>query len=1071
MQRRAPLAVRRRLCRPRDRCRAGPRRGSDSGSGRIDDVLPIQERFSFDSGLITLRFDSYVGDRVVLEASLLSCCGWPAVLRSWSGAAACAVAAEPVAVPARQGLSSRPMAPRETPPRLTLLGAPALRAQGRLSALSPRDALLFAWLAVEGPTARGRLAGLLWPDSTSAAARNSLRQRLHKLRQQLGFDLIVGRETLALADGVEHDLEGADQLLAGVALEAGGDLAGWLEEQRHLRRARAAALLVERADAAERAGDWPGAIVHAAELVALDPLSEAAHRRVVRLHYLAGDRAAALLAFDRCERMLKDEVGARPDAETMALLGEAAAAGLQVLAIDDLQFADAASVELLAAASAERRCSWVLAMRPHELAPAAAAWLASQDGAPDCERIELVPLDRAATLTLVQSLAVPGLEAVAAELHRRTGGNPMFLLESVKALLGRPGRALAVGSETPLAWPRPEGVQRVIQQRLTRLSPLAIKLVRCAAVAGPDFSPGLVGAVLGLAPLDQADAWSELEAAQVLRDQSFAHDLIAEAAAALVPAAVARPLHAAVAAHLEVVAGEPVRIAEHWTAAGLPLKAVPHLKAAAERAFAVWRADVAGELLQRAACTLQQAGERRAAFGAWFLAAQAWSEHEDAGVHLRACLGPLDALTDDDGQRAQAALAQAVVLVAERRLDEMRELLLEALPRAQRAGLADVEVELLWDLTVIYWERRELADAAANAERALARLADVDLARTRVRLRGTRLKLLHAMGLIGHARGSLPEGNVRLAQAYEQALVDGELVAAHSIGESLAVAAMDAGDLPTSATWLERIAKDCARAEIPPGTQAAALLSQLTLHAHAGELGAALERAERGLTLVAGGHSRHDVPVAVRCFWLYGELGRNDFALKGLRALHRRADISALERLALDTLLMHLGHLGHLGEAVDVDAVLDRLARLPDALLRARWLCLAQPACDPGRVLPLLHIAAAGAREQGAHGLWVTLESHRALVLGRLGRDAEAAAAARSAWQRIEQGVSACALFPRIAAMLCTALARPQPELAWQIALRGQAWVQHAASTLPGAWRDVFLERRGLPAAALALLR
>ena len=46
----------------------------------------------------------------------------------------------------------------------------------------------------------------------------------------------------------------------------------------------------------------------------------------MRLHYLNGDRAAALLAFDGCERMLKDEVGARPSAETLALLARSSAA-------------------------------------------------------------------------------------------------------------------------------------------------------------------------------------------------------------------------------------------------------------------------------------------------------------------------------------------------------------------------------------------------------------------------------------------------------------------------------------------------------------------------------------------------------------------------------------------------------------------------------------------------------------------------------------------------------------------------------------------------------------------------
>ena len=85
-------------------------------------------------------------------------------------------------------------------------------------------------------------------------------------------------------------------------------------------RARTRAALVELADMAERARDYADALSHAQELLALEPLSEAAHRRVMRLHYLRGDRAAALLAFDRCEQVLKDEVGAKPSADTLALL-------------------------------------------------------------------------------------------------------------------------------------------------------------------------------------------------------------------------------------------------------------------------------------------------------------------------------------------------------------------------------------------------------------------------------------------------------------------------------------------------------------------------------------------------------------------------------------------------------------------------------------------------------------------------------------------------------------------------------------------------------------------------------
>ena len=60
----------------------------------------------------------------------------------------------------------------------------ALLPDGSCTALAPRDAALLACLTLEGPTARLRLAQLLWPDREPEAARNSLRQRLPQLKKQ-----------------------------------------------------------------------------------------------------------------------------------------------------------------------------------------------------------------------------------------------------------------------------------------------------------------------------------------------------------------------------------------------------------------------------------------------------------------------------------------------------------------------------------------------------------------------------------------------------------------------------------------------------------------------------------------------------------------------------------------------------------------------------------------------------------------------------------------------------------------------------------------------------------------------
>lgn len=198
--------------------------------------------------------------------------------------------------------------------------AQALRPDGLAVPLGPRDAALLAWLVLEGPTPRAQLASLLWPESPPEAARNTLRQRLFQLRKQLGTDVVSGQHTLQLAPGVGHDLAQTHTLLADVTLDLGGDYAAWLLRQREQRHAGNLQALQAEAERCEQAGQYEAALPHAQALLRLAPLSEAAHRRVMRLHYLVGDRAAALLAFDACEQVLKNEVGTRPSAETLHLL-------------------------------------------------------------------------------------------------------------------------------------------------------------------------------------------------------------------------------------------------------------------------------------------------------------------------------------------------------------------------------------------------------------------------------------------------------------------------------------------------------------------------------------------------------------------------------------------------------------------------------------------------------------------------------------------------------------------------------------------------------------------------------
>ncbi len=646
--------------------------------------------------------------------------------------------------------------------KLALAGPPALQRPGAEPLpLAPLDGALLAWLALEGPTSRARLAALLWPASDAESARNSLRQRLFKLRRQAGGELAVGSVTLALAEGVEHDLEDSDGVLGDAGLAIGGEFDGWLEQQRRRRRERAQQTLLELCEAAEQAGDWREALAHAHELLALAPLNEEAHRRVMRLHYLAGDRSAALLAFDRCEQVLKDEVGAAPSPETLellrlveqaslalparrapaalpasvlrpprlvgrdaeieasqrawergqvvALVGEAgmgktrllqhllpagalavaarpgdagvplatlarllravaerapqamaaparreiarvlpewADAGaplgagqrlvlqravatvldgctdLAALALDDLHFADAASLQLLHALldDPSRHQRWLLAYRPAE---AGSALHTLNDGLLDEARLQpvhLAPLGLTALAALVDSLGLPGVEGalLAPGLLARTGGNPLYVLETLKQAwvdrrLGVPGSNLALAEGGAL--PRPSSVTRLVERRLTQLSPQALALARCAAVAGQDFTPTLATRVLGTPALALADAWTELESAQILRDQAFVHDLIHDAALASVPAAIARQLHGEIAAHLEAEGRvAPARVAQHWLDAGAPGRAAPQLERAAKDAARALEPSEAARMWGQLAELRHAAGDLDAAY-------------------------------------------------------------------------------------------------------------------------------------------------------------------------------------------------------------------------------------------------------------------------------------------------------------------------------------------------------------------------------------------------------------------------------------------------------------------------
>lgn len=196
--------------------------------------------------------------------------------------------------------------------------------------LARKDAALIAKLALDGPQPRLALCELIWPHSTPVQAGNNLRQRASRLSVDADRPFFAVGATVALQPWVDVDVMHPDALADEVLLTTPGLLAGvdlgdhdeldrWLAKARTQVAERCAQVLADRAAALEQEGRLHEALVLARRIVEWLPLAEQGWRRVMRLHYLRGDRAAAQEAYWRLHTLLRDELGARPSAETQQL--------------------------------------------------------------------------------------------------------------------------------------------------------------------------------------------------------------------------------------------------------------------------------------------------------------------------------------------------------------------------------------------------------------------------------------------------------------------------------------------------------------------------------------------------------------------------------------------------------------------------------------------------------------------------------------------------------------------------------------------------------------------------------
>jgi DNA-binding SARP family transcriptional activator len=244
------------------------------------------------------------------------------------------------------------------PIRIYLTGRVSIESGGRIldqdAFPGNQGCLLFARLVVDRHHAVGRsdLAEALWAEKRPRAWEVALAAILSKLRLVLGRAGLSKSEVLSSALGCYQlqlprdawiDVEAAADAIheAEIARRAGrraksygpahvayqitrrpffaGEDSPWVDERREKLRT----IFVRSCECLSDFYIWNGepslAVEAAKQVVAREPYRETGYQLLMRAHEAAGNRAEALWTYERCRKLISEELGADPSPATRAI--------------------------------------------------------------------------------------------------------------------------------------------------------------------------------------------------------------------------------------------------------------------------------------------------------------------------------------------------------------------------------------------------------------------------------------------------------------------------------------------------------------------------------------------------------------------------------------------------------------------------------------------------------------------------------------------------------------------------------------------------------------------------------
>ncbi|GGK98706.1 ATP-binding protein [Mangrovihabitans endophyticus] len=404
----------------------------------------------------------------------------------------------------------------------------------------------------------------------------------------------------------------------------------------------------------------------------------------------------------------------------LRLVDEACAAAPTMIVLDDIQWADDASLDVcrrLITNATHQPLLLVLAFRPVPRGPGMQRLrtiIHSRDVVP----LTLGPLAAEAVRDLIADAtgAPPG--PVLSELATQAAGNPLYVLELVEALV-REGQ-IRVGQQAEVRTPNgavPKSLSAALASRLSFVPASATDMLRVAALLGEHFAVTEVSAVLARSAIDIACDVEDALAAGVLVDAGsrmrFRHPLIRRALYDDMPTALRSALHREVAQTLVRTGAGPQRVAQqlhaadlagdHWTRHWL-VETVPVL--------AVRAPHVAADLLRR------ELGHREAdtrdqaqLSGALAHILVGTGEHEEAVTRARQAL----ASSTEPADRAGLSWLLARALFSGGRNDEAVAALEQALSRPDQPDIW--RARMLASLAMFERAGRGALDAADRTAR------------------------------------------------------------------------------------------------------------------------------------------------------------------------------------------------------------------------------------------------------------------------------------------------------------------------------------------------------------------